>query len=82
MGAKGTPGTMNKEYQEATNEYLKVFIPLSSFFLFWGSERLGEGKGNERGGRGEDGKGDKGRLTKTEPKLRSHLRYLVRRVCG
>ncbi|KAH8781829.1 mitochondrial cytochrome c oxidase-like protein subunit V [Hyaloscypha finlandica] len=23
MGAKGTPGTMNKEYQEATNEYLK-----------------------------------------------------------
>lgn len=25
MFAKGTPGTMNKEYQEATNEYLKVF---------------------------------------------------------
>jgi cytochrome c oxidase subunit 4 len=22
--AKGSPGTMNKEYQEATNEYLKV----------------------------------------------------------
>jgi len=23
MGAKGSPSTMNKEYQEATNEYLK-----------------------------------------------------------
>jgi len=39
--AKGSPGTMNKEYQEATNEYLKVcllslfptlsFCSLSSF---------------------------------------------------
>jgi cytochrome c oxidase subunit 4 len=25
--AKGSPGTMNKEYQEATNEYLKVCFP-------------------------------------------------------
>ena len=24
--AKGSPGTMNKEYQEATNEYLKVCL--------------------------------------------------------
>jgi hypothetical protein len=29
--AKGSPGTMNKEYQEATNEYLKVC--LSPHFL-------------------------------------------------
>ena len=28
MFAKGSPGTMNKEYQEATNEYLKVCFPL------------------------------------------------------
>jgi hypothetical protein len=26
MGAKGSPPTMNKEYQEATNEYLKVWL--------------------------------------------------------
>jgi hypothetical protein len=50
MGAKGTPGTMNKEYQEATNEYLKVrTLSLLSPFLFcwfWGLgsgvERRGE----------------------------------------
>jgi hypothetical protein len=30
MFAKGSPGTMNKEYQEATNEYLKVCFPLLS----------------------------------------------------
>ena len=28
MFAKGSPGTMNKEYQEATNEYLKVCLLL------------------------------------------------------
>lgn len=33
MGAKGSPGTMNKEYQEATNEYLKVSI----YILYFGS---------------------------------------------
>jgi hypothetical protein len=38
MGAKGSPGTMNKEYQEATNEYLKVSIHI----LYFGC--LGEGK--------------------------------------
>lgn len=30
--AKGSPGTMNKEYQELTNEYLKVCLAFSSFF--------------------------------------------------
>lgn len=32
--AKGSPGTMNKEYQEATNEYLKVCL-LSLFPLLF-----------------------------------------------
>jgi cytochrome c oxidase subunit 4 len=27
--AKGSPGTMNKEYQEATNEYLRVCLSTS-----------------------------------------------------
>jgi cytochrome c oxidase subunit 4 len=31
MGAKGTPSTMNKEYQEATNEYLKVWNLLPTY---------------------------------------------------
>jgi cytochrome c oxidase subunit 4 len=48
MFAKGSPGTMNKEYQEATNEYLKVCFPLfrSSVVIvlscFW-VKREGEG---------------------------------------
>lgn len=36
--AKGSPSTMNKEYQEATNEYLKVCVTLASFSalqMFW-----------------------------------------------
>lgn len=34
MFAKGSPSTMNKEYQEATNEYLKVrFLPAVSTVL-------------------------------------------------
>ena len=63
MGAKGTPGTMNKEYQEATNEYLKVrTLSLLSPFLFcwfWGL-----GSGVERRGEAEEkvwlGQGDHG----------------------
>jgi len=36
MGAGPAPSTMNKEYQEATNEYLKVCFPLfCSFCLAW-----------------------------------------------
>jgi Cytochrome c oxidase subunit IV len=45
MGAKGSPGTMNKEYQEATNEYLKVWL-LSFFSL--GSCAGGWERGGER----------------------------------
>jgi hypothetical protein len=62
MGAKGTPGTMNKEYQEATNEYLKVrTLSLLSPFLFcwfWGL-----GNGEERRGKRRTfgwGQGDHG----------------------
>jgi hypothetical protein len=50
MFAKGSPGTMNKEYQEATNEYLKVCLLLLSFVLIVVGERAkdreweGEGK--------------------------------------
>lgn len=43
--ARGSPDTMNKEYQEATNEYLKVCLPFYSMvfetdhatFLSWQS---------------------------------------------
>jgi drug/metabolite transporter (DMT)-like permease len=36
MGAKGSPPTMNKEYQEATNEYLKVWLyPPSTYISFF-----------------------------------------------
>jgi hypothetical protein len=54
MGAKGTPGTMNKEYQEATNEYLKVrtlslLSPLL-FCWFWGLRSGVERRGKERRG--------------------------------
>jgi hypothetical protein len=48
MGAKGTPGTMNKEYQEATNEYLKVrTLSLLSPFLFAGFGVSGEERRGE-----------------------------------
>jgi hypothetical protein len=52
MGAKGSPSTMNKEYQEATNEYLKVWLQppptyMSLSFRFCGAGscawRLGRG---------------------------------------
>jgi hypothetical protein len=50
---------MNKEYQEATNEYLKVrTLSLLSPFLFcwflgWGVEWRGEGRGESlHGGKG------------------------------
>lgn len=49
MFAKGSPGTMNKEYQEATNEYLKVGFALHSSppylfsFFVLGNGSLGRG---------------------------------------
>ena len=43
MGAKGSPGTMNKEYQEATNEYLKVCDFSPFWVLLWGAA-LGVGE--------------------------------------
>jgi hypothetical protein len=43
MGAGPAPGTMNKEYQEATNEYLKVRSPYSYRFFLLGPLR-GRGK--------------------------------------
>jgi hypothetical protein len=53
MFAKGSPGTMNKEYQEATNEYLKVCFPLLPWLLCYlvfgwrerGMDREWEGRG-------------------------------------
>lgn len=35
MGAGPAPGTMNKEYQEATNEYLKVRLTSQLFLLLY-----------------------------------------------
>jgi hypothetical protein len=52
MFAKGSPGTMNKEYQEATNEYLKVcfcFFRGYCVVLFLGGEWEEEGNGKGRG---------------------------------
>lgn len=85
MFAKGSPGTMNKEYQEATNEYLKVCLLLPYYIIFWGGER-GEG-GNAKGKGKREGreKGKRGRganIMAIEPKLRPHLRYLVRKLQG
>jgi hypothetical protein len=65
MGAKGTPGTMNKEYQEATNEYLKVcthilflgILVLGSWFLVLGLGVLDGRGGVRRGGFGGWAKG-------------------------
>lgn len=55
MFAKGSPSTMNKEYQEATNEYLKVCVQLlhSIYSLcleigwYWGNKWMG-GRDNTR----------------------------------
>jgi hypothetical protein len=61
MFAKGSPGTMNKEYQEATNEYLKVCFPLFrssvvivlSCFGWRERARDSEWEGKKREGKGE-----------------------------
>lgn len=53
--AKGSPSTMNKEYQEATNEYLRVslsFFFLSFFFLLRLSSRVFRAGKYGLGGRG------------------------------
>lgn len=60
MFAKGSPGTMNKEYQEATNEYLKVCFPLLPWLYtvlscFWVERERAEDReweGERRGGKG------------------------------
>lgn len=43
MFAKGSPGTMNKEYQEATNEYLKVCLLLLPYCIIFLSVERGKG---------------------------------------
>lgn len=82
MGAKGSPGTMNKEYQEATNEFLKVCLyPLSFILGDGGREEFGGSDGKGLGKRAEKGE-KRANMISAEPKLRPHLRYLVRRVQG
>jgi len=96
MGAKGSPSTMNKEYQEATNEYLKVWIyPLFTYIAYlsfwvenlagWESARAtrmcGIGRDRTVGGREQQSWGEHVLMRiSAEPKLRPHLRYLIRRL--
>ncbi|KAK0127915.1 Cytochrome c oxidase subunit 5A [Cadophora gregata f. sp. sojae] len=85
--AKGGPSTMNKEYQEATNEYLKVclYVPL---FRYLFEMLVYSGRGGQMG---YQKTGQMSHMTvyyrqlltplpTTGTKLGTHLRYLIRRI--
>ena len=74
MFAGPAPSTMNKEWQEATNEYLRVWALISPHFVSGNSQNKGEPEIYRLERRNQNANNTTG------TKLRAHLRYLVRRL--